>query len=369
MTTLLSCVEVFLTDGLMYSLLALGYFISFSTLDFPDLSVEGTVVIGAVVYTLLICGCNSILAMILAVVLALLAAFAVIMLLSMRGLNKAVSAVIGLAAGAASGFGLYKLLSIGRCNPWIAIVIAFIFGALAGSVTGFLHVRLKIRPLLCGILVSTALISINLVLTVVGNGGSFSADGALSTISIARKDPTVLKVFPASLIKFRVPGFKNINALIIFFIVAVVFKLILDGYLKTKNGLLLRATGNNTQFVSMLAQDPGKSKIIGLAISNGYAAVAGALIATSRGNANQGMGIGMVVIGLASVIIGLSVFGKLRFMKPTTMVILGSIIYQACLVIATTLGVPSAYNKLIMAVLFTVALVASGKLKKGESKA
>ncbi|MGN0444171.1 MAG: ABC transporter permease [Acutalibacteraceae bacterium] len=310
MATVLSCVEVFLTDGFMYSLLALGFYISFSILDFPDLSVEGTVLLGGVAYSLLVC------------------------------------------AG---------------INPWLAIIVSFILGALAGSVTGILHVKLHIRPLLCGILVSTGLISINLVMTVVGNGGNFKGEDALSTISFTRSDPTVLRTFPAKLIPDNVGGV-NVRALVTFLVIAVIFKLILDGYLKTKNGLLLRATGNNTQFVSMLAQDPGKSKIIGLAISNGYAAVAGALIATSRANANQGMGIGMVVIGLASVIIGLSLFGKLRFMKPTTMVILGSVIYQACLAIATYLGVPSAYNKLIMAILFTIALVMSNFMKKGESR-
>lgn len=310
MATVLSCIEVFLTDGFMYSLLALGFYISFSILDFPDLSVEGTVLLGGVAYSLLVC------------------------------------------AG---------------INPWLAIIVSFILGALAGSVTGILHVKLHIRPLLCGILVSTGLISINLVLTVVGNGGNFKGEDALSTISFTRSDPTVLRTFPAKLIPDNVGGV-NVRALVTFLVIAVIFKLILDGYLKTKNGLLLRATGNNTQFVSMLAQDPGKSKIIGLAISNGYAAVAGALIATSRANANQGMGIGMVVIGLASVIIGLSLFGKLRFMKPTTMVILGSVIYQACLAIATYLGVPSAYNKLIMAILFTIALVMSNFMKKGESR-
>lgn len=310
MATVLSCVEVFLTDGFMYSLLALGFYISFSILDFPDLSVEGTVLLGGVAYSLLVC------------------------------------------AG---------------INPWLAIIVSFILGALAGSVTGILHVKLHIRPLLCGILASTGLISINLVMTVVGNGGNFKGENALSTISFTRSDPTVLRTFPAKLIPDNVGGV-NVRALVTFLVIAVVFKLILDGYLKTKNGLLLRATGNNTQFVSMLAQDPGKSKIIGLAISNGYAAVAGALIATSRANANQGMGIGMVVIGLASVIIGLSLFGKLRFMKPTTMVILGSVIYQACLAIATYLGVPSAYNKLIMAILFTIALVMSNFMKKGESR-
>ncbi|MGN1419552.1 MAG: ABC transporter permease [Acutalibacteraceae bacterium] len=310
MNTVLSCIEVFLTDGFMYSLLALGYYISFTILDFPDLSVEGTVLLGGASYALLVC----------------------------KGIN-----------------------------PWLAIIISFILGAAAGSITGILHVKLHIRPLLCGILVSTGLISVNLIMTVVGNGGNFKGENALSTISFTRTDPTILRTFPAKLLPDNVGGI-NLRALITFFAVAIIFKLILDGYLKTKNGLMLRATGSNTQFVTMLAQDPGKYKIIGLAISNGYAAVAGALIATSRANANQGMGIGMVVVGLASVIIGLSVFGKLKHMKPTTMVIFGSIIYQACLAIATYLGVPSSYNKLIMAILFTIALVVSHSMKKGESR-
>lgn len=311
MDTVISCIEVFLVDGLMYSVLALGFYISYSILDFPDLSVEGTVLLGGITYSFLV--------------------------------TKGV-------------------------NPWLAIVVAFILGMAAGSVTGFLHVKLHIRDLLCGILVSTALISVNLVFAVVGNGGNFKGEDALSTITFTRNDPTILRTYPAKLLPDNVGGV-NVRELVIFLLIAVALKLILDAYLKSKNGLLLRATGNNTQFVSSLAQDPGKSKIIGLAIANGYSAVAGALIATSRANANQGMGIGMVVIGLASVIIGLSVFGKVRFMKPTTMVILGSIIYQACLSIATVLGIPSAYNKLIMAVLFTAALVISHKMKKGVSKA
>lgn len=306
MNSFLSCVEVFLSDGLMYSLLALGFYISFSILDFPDLSVEGTVLLGAVSYSLIVCG---------------------------------------------------------KINPWVGIIVAFVLGCLAGSVTGILHVKLKIRPLLCGILVSTGLISINLIATVVGQGGGFDGNGALSTV-VLNGEKTIMRAFPSNLIPNNVKGM-DLRSLLVFLVIAVLFKLLLDWYLQTKNGLLLRATGNNAQFVSMLAQDPGKSKIIGLAISNGYAGVAGALMATARGNANQGMGIGMVVIGLASVIIGLSVFGKIRFLKPTTMVILGSIAYQACLSIATYLGVPSAYNKFIMAVLFTIALVSSNFLKKG----
>lgn len=307
MENILSCIEVFLSDGLMYAILALGFYISYSILDFPDLSVEGTVLLGAVSYALL------------------------------------------LRAGV---------------NPWLALILAFILGCAAGSVTGILHVKLHIRPLLCGILMSTALISINLVLSVWGMGGNLMGEDALSTIPLGRNINTIMRSFPANLIPNNVNGF-DLRSLVVFFVIAVVFKLALDYFLKTKSGLLLRATGTNQQFVSTLAKDPGKSKILGLSLSNGFAAVAGALIATSRGNANQGMGIGMVVIGLASVIIGLSVFRSVRFLKPTTMVILGSIIYQACLSIATFLGVPSAYNKLLMAVLFTIALVGSRAIKKG----
>lgn len=312
MSLILSALDVVLQDGFMYAVLAMGYYISYTILDFPDLTVEGTVVTGGVVFGLLVRG---------------------------------------------------------GVNPWLALLIAFLVGFVCGTLTGILHVRLGIRPLLCGILVSTLLISVNLIVTVVGMGGNFAGDGALSTIDLGRSVPTVLRTYPAQLLPTDFHGF-NLRKLVTFFVIALVFKLILDFYLKTKSGLLLRATGDNAQYVTMLAKDQRFYKTLGLAIGNGYAAVCGALIAQSRGNANQGMGVGMIVIGLASLIIGLSLFGKARFMKPTTMVILGSVIYQGCLGVATLLGVPSAYNKAIMAVLFTLALVFSDKFtsKNGGKK-
>ncbi len=306
MSLILSALDVVLQDGFMYAVLAMGYYLSYTILDFPDLTVEGTVVTGGVVF---------------------------------------------------------GLLARAGVNPWLAMVVAFLVGFLCGTLTGVLHVRLGIRPLLCGILVSTLLISVNLVVTVVGMGGNFAGDGALSTVDLGRSVPTVLRTYPARLLPTDFYGF-NLRKLVTFFVIALVFKLILDFYLKTKSGLLLRATGDNAQYVTMLAKDQRFYKTLGLAIGNGYAAVCGALIAQSRGNANQGMGVGMIVIGLASLIIGLSLFGRVRFMKPTTMVILGSVIYQGCLGIATLLGVPSAYNKAIMAVLFTLALVFSDRLAK-----
>ncbi len=301
--TILSYFGVFLSDGLMYALLAMGFFVSYSTLDFPDLSVEGTVLTGGLVFGLL---CPVI-------------------------------------------------------NPWLALVAAFIAGALAGTVTGLLHVRLHIRPLLCGILVSTALISVNLVTAVLINGGDLTGKGSAQVMMNNR--PTMLTTAPATLLPTVVNGL-YLRRLVVFLLVAVLFKVLMDLFFKTKCGLLLRAAGNNPQYVTMLGRDPGDSKILGLAIGNGYAAVAGALIVQSRGSATQDMGLGMIVIGLASVIIGLSLFSRVRFLRPTTKVILGSILYQACLTVASVLKIPTAYNKLLMALLFTLALVVSSRQKK-----
>ena len=105
-------------------------------------------------------------------------------------------------------------------------------------------------------------------------------------------------------------------------------------------------------------------KVLGLAIGNGFAALAGSLIAQQKGSADLQMGTGMVVIGLASVIIGTSLFRKVRFMRDTTKVIIGAVIYKACLAVALALGLPTEYLKLLMAVLFTVALVTGRLMNK-----
>ncbi|MBO5317635.1 MAG: ABC transporter permease [Oscillospiraceae bacterium] len=300
--------EVFLEMGLIFSVLAMGYYVSYSILDFPDLTVEGTFLTGAVV------------------------------------------------------FGLFVANGL---NPWLGLVAAFLSGCLFGGVTGLLHVKLKIRPLLCGILVSTALITVNLVGVTAGTVGDFRAESS-SIISFGRDAMTLNDAFFGNLIPARVAALGNVplRQPLIFLVVAVACKVLLDLYLNTKNGLLLRATGTNEQFVKMLAVDPGKSKIIGLAIGNGCAAIAGALYTHTVDGVNQSMGLGMVIIGLASLIIGLSVFKKVRFLKSTTKVIFGAIIYQACLVVVQRFGIPSAYNKFIMAVLFTLVLILGGRQKK-----
>lgn len=292
MDIVMNVLRVTLEEGLMYALLAIGVYITYSILDFPDLSVDGTMPMGAIVTAVLI---------------------------------------------------------IHGVNPWLCLVITFALGMACGAVTGLLHVKLNIRPLLCGIIVYTAMLSLNLVILFKGNNGI--------TVASFFKKPTI---FNSGITEFFPEKWKIV---ILSLILVVVCKIIMDFYLKTKSGLLLRATGDNERYVTMLAKDPGYTKILGLAIGNGFAALSGCVIAQQKGSADQQMGVGMVVLGLASVIIGLSVFKKVKFMKATTMVILGSILYKAFLSAALALNLPTEYLKLLMAVLFTLALVFSEKFK------
>ncbi len=291
MQIVLNILKVTLEEGLLYALLALGVYLTYSILDFPDLSVDGTMPLGAILSGVLI----------------------------LKGVN-----------------------------PWVCLLASFLAGAAFGSLTGVLHVKLKIRPLLSGILVYTALLSVNLVILFLFNDGN-------SVASFFRK-PTIFSSFPASLLPETVGGL-YIRQLVVGLVLVVVCKLLLDAFLRTKCGLLLRATGDNAGFVTMLARDPGQSKIIGLALGNGFAALAGSVIAQAKGSADQQMGVGMVVLGLASVIIGLSLFRGIRRMRATTAVVLGSIAYKACLTVALALGLPTEYLKLLMAALFVLALL------------
>lgn len=301
MDIFLNVLKVTLEEGFMYSILAMGVYITYSILDFPDLSVDGTMPLGAI----------------------------------------------------ATG-----VLIIAGVNPWVCLLISFVFGALAGAVTGILHVKFKIRDLLCGILTYTSLLTINLIIVTSGTGG-------MSIASFFR-ETTIFNTFPATIIPEKVIGGYSLRILVMSFVILLVVKIVMDLYLKTKSGILLRATGDNSRFVTMLSVDSGKIKILGLALGNGLAALSGSVIAQSKGSADPQMGVGMVVLGLASVIIGLSIFKKFSFIKTTTMVILGSIAYKACLSIALELGLPTNYLKLLMAVIFTIAIVASRlSIKKG----
>ncbi|MGN0660274.1 MAG: ABC transporter permease, partial [Oscillospiraceae bacterium] len=156
--------------------------------------------------------------------------------------------------------------------------------------------------------------------------------------------------------------------LIVSFVIALVFKLILDLYFKTKSGLLLRAVGDNSTLVSVLAKDNGSVKILGLVISNALVALSGSVVCQEQRSFSSTMGTGQIVFGLATVIIGTTVFKKLGFVKGTTAVVFGSIIYKACIQVAISLGLPTNLLKLITAVLFLVILVMGNLSSKGGKR-
>ena len=157
------------------------------------------------------------------------------------------------------------------------------------------------------------------------------------------------------------------TTLLIVLVLAILCKVLLDLYLKTKSGFLLRAVGDNDTLVTSLAKDQGNVKILGLAIANGLVSLAGCVFAQEERVFEISMGTGAIVIGLASVIIGTSIFKKITFLKATSAVLIGSIIYKACVAVALRNFEPQAM-KLITAVLFLVILVISMERKKKVNK-
>ena len=295
MNIFLGLAETVLKEGLIYGVMAMGVYITYKILNFPDLSVDGTFPLGAC------------------------------------------------AAAACISRGM---------DPWFACLIAILAGALAGCITGLLHVKLGITDLLSGILVMTAMWSVNLIIT----GGSASLQ-FFNKPTIFTSDP--VKLLPPALYSHR--------QILLIFILALAVRLLLAWYLSTKNGLLLRAAGNNEQYVTGLGKDPGVLKIIGLSLGNACTAFAGCILAQMNENADINSGKGMVVMALASVIIGLAVFRKLSFVHFVTMAVLGSVIYKACLMAALQLGLPNSYLKLLMAVLLTAAIVSERFGKGGKA--
>lgn len=294
-----------LEEGLVYAIMALGVYITYKILDFPDLSVDGTFPLGAAVT----------------------------------------------AAGIANG-----LPFIGTISPVAALFISFTVGALAGCITGLIHVKLKVRDLLSGIIVMTALYSINLRIAGKANLPIFSKETIFSNSFLSAHVPEATSPFIVT---------------IILFVIVMICKVLLDAYLQTRSGYLLRAVGDNDVLVTSLAKDKGLVKIVGLAIANGFAALAGSVYCQQKGFFEISIGTGTMVIGLANVIIGTQLLKRVGFIRSTTAVIIGSIVYKACVSIALLLNdlhiagldlsipVTASDLKLITSVLFLIILVVS----------
>lgn len=272
-------------QGLIYSLLDLGIFISFKVLNLPDLTVDGSFPFGAAIST-------------------------------------------------------WALMS--GLDPWTSLFLAACAGALAGAFTGVLHEKLKINALFAGIITMTLLYSVNLLVVGRANQSIFDKitifKGSLSSLSI----------------------FENNKGLLILFVVGLIvliIKLALDYFFKTKAGLLLRATGDNEQIVKSLAVKPGTMRIIGLSLANSLVALSGAVLSQQQGYFEISMGTGAMVTGLASCIIGLVLFTNVRFLKLTTQVILGSILYKALVALAINLGTPAYLLNMVRALLFLLILM------------
>ena len=252
------------------------------------------------------------------------------------------------------GAAVTAVMLVKGVNPFVTLLAALFIGAVAGFVTGFIHVKLGVRDLLAGIITMTALFSINLQIA----GSNLAIERSIDTIFTSGP---IMAIMGNSSLIYR----KFVVALVL----AVVVKLILDWYLKTKSGLLLRAVGDNATLVTTLAKDKGNVKLLGLVIANALVALSGAVVCQEQRAFSSTMGTGQVVFGLAAVIIGTTLFRKLSFFKATTAVLIGSVVYKACIQVAISLGLPANLLKLATAVLFLVVLVLGNKQKGGEDRA
>lgn len=244
-------------------------------------------------------------------------------------------------------------------NPWLTVLIAGIGGMIAGAVTGWIHTKLKIPALLAGILTMIALYSVNLHIMGKAN------------ISLLRMD-TVYSAIHSM-------GISNAVALtIIGVVVTVVVGLFLFWFFGTELGTSIRATGVNPQMIRAQGVNTDTMIVLGLLLSNGFVAVSGALIAQSQGFADIGMGVGTIVIGLASVIIGevlfasssvvRKLFGNSSFVLSLVAVVFGSIIYRIVIAAVLYLGMPPNDLKLFTAILVALALSLptwQGKFRRG----
>lgn len=287
--------------GSIYAVMALGIYITYKILDFPDLTVDGSFPLGG-----------------------------------------AVTAAIINAGG----------------NPAAAIAASAIAGTFAGFLTGVIHVKLKIRDLLSGIIMMTALYSVNFIIV-----------GSKASLPVTGKDTVFSNSFTRNLFGEKASDnaplhslfdFKELITVVIFLIV---LKVLLDLFMKSKRGYLLKAMGDNPTVVATLAKNGGNVKIMGLAIANAFVSVSGSLFCQYNKTFFLTDGTGKMVIGLAAVIIGINIFGKIRHIASTTAVMIGAVIYTACVTLALA-KFPANIMKLVTAVLFLLVLVL-GQVKIG----
>lgn len=298
-----------LTIGLILSLLALGVFISFRIFDFPDITADGSITFGAA---------------------------------------------------------LAAVLLVKGVPPFLASAVGFCGGLVAGTVTGILATKFKIQGLLAGILVMTALYSVNL--HVMGK----SNVPLLSEVTVATNAEALGSVIFRTAGDVNLAGWivsvRDISVLALVAAVVLIVGVLLYLFFRTNLGTAMRATGDNEQMIRALGVNVEAVTILGLALSNGLIGLAGALLAQYQGFADVQMGIGMVVWGLASVIIGEALVGKGSFGLTLTGAVMGSVLFRLLVAIALRWGLDPNDLKLITALFVFAALVLPSLLKKLERK-
>lgn len=296
--TIVSALEL----GGIYAVMALGIYITYKILDFPDLTVDGSFPLGG-----------------------------------------AVTVAVITSGG----------------HPLVAVLLSVVAGAIAGFLTGVIHVKLKIRDLLSGIIMMTGLYSVNYM--IVGSRANVPIEMRLDTLF---SNGITRVLFGSKSVDAPLDFARDFKKIIILALILVLLKLALDFFMASKRGYLLKAMGDNPMVVATLAKNGGNVKIMGLSVANAFVALAGSLFCQYNSAFNLTDGTGKMVIGLASVIIGVNIFGRIRFLKNTTAVMIGSIIYTACVTLALD-KFDAQVMKLVTAVLFLAVLVL-GQVKIGS---
>lgn len=267
-----------IATGLGFALVALGVYLTFRVLNFPDLTIDGSLPLGA-----------------------------------------------GLAA---------TLITAG-VNPYWTLPVSFLGGALAGMATALIATRLRIHSLLASILVTTGLLSVNLRVMGRSNLPLLNVDTIFTPFATPFRTALVA-VGGEGMVRLT----SNLLAILLFGLLVLAMKWLLDWLMHTELGLALRATGDNPQMIRALGVNTDRMIVLGLALSNGLVGLAGALVAQYQGFADVNMGLGLIIAGLAAVILGETFFRPAHFATATAAVIVGMVIYRVAIAAALTISLP-----------------------------
>ncbi len=230
-------------------------------------------------------------------------------------------------------------------HPYLGIIAATIAGCCAGFITGFLHTKMRVQYILAGILTMTGLYSINLR---IGDGKpNFSLFG----------QATIFSHFKTFLESIHAPSFLVENhKLILIFVIVVIAIFILQLFFKTQTGMAIRATGDNESMVRASSINTDAMKMSGLAIANAFVAFAASIFTQYQQFYDISLGIGMMVVGLTSIILGETIFGKRSLLNSFISLSVGAIVYRMLLAFALSLGMNPNDWKLLCAVLVAIAI-------------